>query len=143
MAAMDLGEMFRRRSIFHHPKQSACGIPWGGGRIGNWWTAWSTVSSAPHSQAAERPKPFLCKRKRKRPTPVRMRFSQIRCSGQGHSRSVGAKVGDKSTVNRSAVQPLCIPSVIHPELCACVVVVRWTDVLLCCGCKCVFWYPLD
>jgi len=38
-----------------------------------------------------------------------------RCSRKGHSRRVGAGVGDENTESRSVVQPLHIPSVIRPE----------------------------
>ena len=51
--------------------------PWGGRWIGHWRTTQSTVcSSAPHSQAAEEAIFNLCKQERKRPTPVRRRFSR-------------------------------------------------------------------
>jgi len=46
-------------------------------------------------------------------------------------------VGDESTESRSVVQPLLIPMVISPERRTYVVVVRWTDELLCGGYKCV------
>ena len=60
------------------------------------------------------------------------------CSWQGHSRRVGADVGDGSTEPCSVVivQPLRITSVIRPEHHTyVVVVVRWTDELLCGGYK--------
>jgi len=47
-----------------------------------------------------------------------------RCYSQGHSRIVGANVGDESTESRSALQPLSIPSVIRPERRTSVVVGR-------------------
>ena len=37
-----------------------------------------------------------------------------RCSWKGHSRKVGAGVGDESTESRSVVQPLRLPLVIRP-----------------------------
>ena len=46
----------------------------GGRWIGQWKTTWSTVCSAPHSQAAEEAIPHLYRRERKRPTPVRRRL---------------------------------------------------------------------
>ena len=53
------------------------------------------------------------------------------CSWQGLSRRVGASVGYESTVSRSVVETLHIPLVIRPEHRTYVVVVRWTDELLC------------
>jgi len=51
---------------------------------------------------------------------------------QGHSKMMGADIGDESAESRSAFQPLRIPLVIHPEHGTSVVVVfRWTDEL--CG----------
>ena len=50
---------------------------WGGRWIGHWRTTWLLVrSSAPHSQAAEEATPQMCKKERKRPTPVRTWLSQ-------------------------------------------------------------------
>jgi len=51
-----------------------------------------------------------------------------RCSWQGHSSGVGR---DESTGSRSVVQSFRIPSVIRPERRTFVIVVRWTDELLC------------
>jgi len=47
-----------------------------------------------------------------------------RCSWHGHSERMGADVGDESTESRSVLQPLRIPSVIHPERRTSVVVIR-------------------
>jgi len=38
-----------------------------------------------------------------------------RCSRKGNSRRMGASVSDESTESHNVVQPLCIPSVIHPK----------------------------
>jgi len=46
---------------------------------------------------------------------------------------VCAGVRVESTESCGVVQPLCIPSVIRPERCTPLVVVRWTDELLCGG----------
>ena len=80
-------------------------------------------SSSPHSQAAEGAMPHLCKQERKRPTPVRRRFSRTH-AWQGDSRSVGSDVGDESAESCSVLQPLHIPSVIRPERCTSVVAIR-------------------
>ena len=86
----------------------------------------------------------LCKQEQKRPTPVRERLRRgHRCSWQGHSRRVGR--GWKS---RSALQTSRIPSVTRPEYHISVIVLRWTDELLCSEHKWVLGYrcrafPLD
>jgi len=46
------------------------------------------------------------------------------CAWQGHSRRVGADVGDESTVSRSVLQPLHILLVIYPECRISVVVIK-------------------
>jgi len=56
-----------------------------------------------------------------------------RCSFQGHSRRVGAGVGDENAEPRSVVHPLRIPLVILPLRRTYVVVVRKTDEMLCGG----------
>jgi len=54
------------------------------------------------------------------------------CSWQGHSRRVGAGVGDESTESRGVVQPLLMPSVIRPERRTSVVVVS-VELMSCCA----------
>ena len=70
------------RTVSHYvckqcPHVAHC-APWGGWWIVQWRTTWSKVcSSAPHSQAAERAIPHLCKLERQRPKPVqRWRLSR-------------------------------------------------------------------
>ena len=115
--------MLSSQSIVSSSKTTRLCNPWGGWWIGHWKTTWLTVwSSAPHSQAAEAAMhhlcqgefldiPDLCKQERKSLTPVRRR--------------------DESTESRSALQPFRIPSVIRPQRRTPVIIVRWTDELLC------------
>jgi len=100
----------------HHPEPSD---RW----IGHRRTTWSTVCpSAPHSQAAEEAIPHLCKQEQKRTTPVQ------RWSSRTHTVLGRVSAGADS---RKAVQPLRLPLMIHPMCRTYVVVVRWTDELLC------------
>jgi len=75
--------------------------------------------------------PHLYNQERKRLTPVRWRLSR------NHAvlgRAIpGGWVGNGNTGSCSALQPFRIPSVIHPERCTSVTVVRRTDELLCSG----------
>ena len=112
---------------FHRGKTTCC--PWGGRKIGHSRATWSTVcSSAPHSQATEEAIPHLCKQEKKTSdTGAESIKPNPRCSGKGHSRMVGACVGDEGTESRSVVLPLSIPSVICPQLRISDFVIRWTD----------------
>jgi len=58
-----------------------------------------------------------------------------RCSWEGHTRRVGAGVGDESTESCGVVQPPRIPLVIRPERCTSVDIVSLTNDLLCGGYK--------
>ena len=58
---------------------------------------------------------------------------ETQCSWEGHSRRVGAGVGDENAEPRSVVHPLRIPLVILPLRRTYVVVVRKTDEMLCAG----------
>jgi len=106
--------------------------PWGGQWIWHWKTTWSTVwSSSPHSQAAEAAIPHLCKQEQKRLTPVRRRLSRTQAV---LGRAIpGRWVEDKNTGSHSVLQLFRI----RPERRTSVIVVRWTDKLLCSGYKCV------
>ena len=105
---------------------------------------WPMVySSAPHSQAVEGAIPHLRKQEKKRATPVRRRLGRTHAVlGRGHSRRVNADAGDESRKYHGVLQPLSIPSGIRPEHRTSVVVVRWTDELLCGGCKWLSWFEL-
>ena len=107
----------------HHPEPSGH-APWRGRWIWQWRTTWSTVcSSAPHSQAAEGVITLLSKQEGK---------PDQHCSWQGHSRMVGANVGDESTEYRTFSNHFAF----HWRECLIsVLVVRWTDELLCGGYK--------
>ena len=61
--------------LSHRPEPSGRVVRVGGRWIGQWRTTWSTVCSAPHSQAAEEAMPHLYKQERKRPSPVRKPLS--------------------------------------------------------------------
>jgi len=95
-----------------------------------------SVPMHPHSQAAEGAIIICVSRIGNAHTGAEVGKSDPRCSWQDHSRRVA--VGDESTEFRSVFQPLCIPSVICPECRSSIVVVRWTDELLCGG-NCVQW----
>jgi len=72
----------------------------------------------------------LCKQERKRPTSSAEEVKpDPRCFQKGHSRRVGAGVGDESTGSRSVVPPLRIPLMIRPERQTSDVVIRLTDEL--------------
>jgi len=110
---------------------SLCG-PWTK-KFGDPWirklrTTWLMVcSSVPHSQAPEEAIPRLHKQKWKCPTLVRKRLSWTHAVlGRAITRRVNANAndGDESIESYSVLQPLSIPSVIHPE-CRTWVVVRW------------------
>ena len=108
------GQMLSSYSVVSTSKTVRLCTPWGGRWIGHCRTTWSVVCpSAPHAQATEVTIPHLHKQERKCSTPVRKR-SDPGCSWKGHTRRVGADVGDESTVYDSVLQPLRIPSVIRP-----------------------------
>ena len=58
--------------LSHRPEPSGRVVR---GRPMDWRTTWSTVCSAPHSQATEEVIPLLYRQEQKRPTPVRRRLS--------------------------------------------------------------------
>ena len=59
----------------------------------------------------------------------------LRCSWEGHSGWVGAGVGTENAESCEAVRPLRIPLVIRPMIRTYVVVVKWTNEILCGGYK--------
>ena len=107
--------------------------------IGQWRTTWSTIySSAPHTHAVGRDRTlFVQAEAQKSDTAAEAVKPDSRFSWQGHSRRVGAGVGDESAESCRVVQPLHIPLGIRFDRRTFVVVVRWTD-WLCGGCKWVF-----
>ena len=119
--------------------------PWGGRWIGHWRTTWSTIcSSVPQSQAAEGAiPPFLLTGAETSDTGAEAIKPDPRCFWEGHSRRVGGCRGWKYGVS-CVVRPLRIPLVIRPlRRTYVVVVVSWTDKLLCDGYKwmCRFGTP--
>ena len=103
--------------------------------IGHWRTTWSTVCSfAPHSLAAEKGIPYLYKQERKRPTLVRRRLSRTqallgRVTAGGSVPMSGIKMRSRVGLSaRSAFRWLS-----GPVRRTYMVVVRWTDELLCGG----------
>ena len=93
-----------------------------------------TWYSARHSQFAEAAILHLCKQEWKCLTLVRRVLIRTHAV-LGRSRRAGADVGDESTGSHSAIQPFVISSVPRPERHTSVIVVRWTDELLCSGYK--------
>ena len=72
----------------------------GGRWIGQRRTTWSTVCSAPHSQAAEEAIPHLYKQERKRPNGVRTRSNEKR------SYATGTNAYRSTDLHKGA--PICI-----------------------------------
>ena len=74
LAALDLGTSVEQPfdCLIVQNRQSVQSV--GGRWIGHWRTTWSTVCSAPHSQAAEEAITHLYKQERKGPTPVQRRL---------------------------------------------------------------------
>jgi len=83
-----------------------------------------TCSSVPHLQATEEAIHHCASRSKNYDIGMEVVKLDYRCSWESQSRRVGARVGDDSTEARSVVQPLHLPSLIHPEHSTHVVVFR-------------------
>jgi len=105
--------------------------PWEVRWIGHWRTTWSTVCySVPYSQAAEDAIPKLHKHEWKRLTLVQRQLSQTHAV-LGRV-ILGVWVPGKKVCSLvNVVQPLHLPLVIRPVHYMYVVVVKWTNELLC------------
>ena len=108
----------------HHPEPSGHAIQGEadgldiGGQQGQ-----TVCSPAPHSQAAEEATPHLYKQEWKCQTQVRRQLDPG-SSREGHSKGVGAGVGDETAEPCGVVHPLYIPLVICPLRRTYVVVIR-------------------
>ena len=130
------GQVLSRQLNVSSSKSVRSCSPWGDQWTGHWRTKWSTVySSAPHSQAAEEAMAHLHEQERKNQTPAFRRLSRTQVLlGRIAQRVSGS-------VTKCGVLWGCPPT-LHsigdpPSVPTCVVIVRWTDDLLCCGYKCV------
>ena len=81
----------------------------------------------------------LYKQERKHPTPLRRRLSRTQALlGRVIPGRLGVGVGDENAGLCGVVRPLRIPLVIYLLRCTYVVIVRWTDEMLCGGYKWMF-----
>jgi len=84
------GQVLSSHSVVSSSRIVSPCSPWGDRWIGHWRTTWSTVCSAPHSQATEE-----ARQERKRPTSVRRRLSrtQVLLGRVGAGMKIRRRVG--------------------------------------------------